>query len=56
LAAHDPFQAIALVIADLTYSHPASHTRQYDPLNQHRESAAPGLADRKQGKRGQLRH
>jgi hypothetical protein len=43
-AAHDPLQAIALVIADLTYSHPASHTRQRDPVNQRREprDARPG--------------
>ena len=55
-AAHDPFQAITLVIADLTHSHPASHTRQCDPINQRTESQKAALARRKQGKRRQLRH
>ena len=55
-AAHDPFQAITLVIADLTHSHRASHTRQCDPINQRTESQKAALARRKQGKRRQLRH
>ena len=44
-------QAIALVIADLTYSHPASHTRQCDPVNRHREprDARPGPPKTGQG-------
>ena len=46
-AAHDPFQAIALVIADLTHSHPASDTRQCDPVNQHREPRDARLARQK---------
>jgi len=55
-AAHDPLQAIALVITDLTYSHPASHTRQSEPVNQGRELQKAEQARRKQGKRRRLRH
>jgi hypothetical protein len=42
--ANDPFQAIALVIADLTHPHPASHTPQCDPVNQHMEPQTANLA------------
>jgi hypothetical protein len=36
-----PLQAIALIIADLTGPHQASHTQQHDPVNQHKEPARP---------------
>jgi hypothetical protein len=43
--AHDPFQAIAPVIADLRYSHPASHTRQCAPVNPRRESPTGQMSE-----------
>jgi hypothetical protein len=42
-AANDPFPAIALVIADLMYSRPASHTPQFSQPATRSPPAPPAL-------------
>jgi hypothetical protein len=46
------FGAIALTIADLTGSHPVSHTQQCDPISQHKEPARADPAEDGDGLRG----